>query len=72
MDLQLNPDLESRLALRAAQQCLPLNEVVQGMLASCLQEEDRLRAAVERGESALARGEFLPHEQVGERLHRFF
>jgi predicted transcriptional regulator len=33
-------------------------------------EEDRFAEAVKRGEDALERGEYLSHEQVGERLRR--
>jgi predicted transcriptional regulator len=35
------------------------------------QEEDRFVEAVRRGEAALASGESLTHEQVGDRLRRF-
>jgi hypothetical protein len=34
-------------------------------------EEARLVEAVHRGEEALQRGEYLTHEQVGQRLQRF-
>ena len=34
-------------------------------------EESRFIEAVRRGEEALQRGEYLTHEQVGERLERF-
>ena len=35
------------------------------------EEEDRFVEAVKRGEAALERGEFLSHEQMGDRLRRF-
>ena len=35
------------------------------------EEEARSVAAVKRGEDALQRGEYLSHEQVGQRLQRF-
>lgn len=41
------------------------------VVARYFEEEDRFIDAVQRGEAALERGEFLTHEQVGERLRRF-
>jgi predicted transcriptional regulator len=43
---------------------------VQDVVAHYLDEEDRFVQAVKRGEDALDRGEYLTHEQVGERLRR--
>jgi len=71
MDVQFTPDLQARLTERAAQQGVNPNEVVQDVVARYFKEEDRFIAAVKRGEAALDRGEFLTHEQVGERLRRF-
>jgi predicted transcriptional regulator len=39
-------------------------------VAEYFDEELRFADAVQRGEDALARGEYLTHEQVGERLDR--
>ena len=36
-----------------------------------LDEEARFAEALKRGEEALDRGEYLSHEQVGQRLQRF-
>jgi predicted transcriptional regulator len=44
---------------------------VQDVVARYFDEEDRFIEAVKRGEAALERGEFLTHDQVGERLRRF-
>jgi predicted transcriptional regulator len=41
------------------------------VLASYFEEEARFVEAVKRGEDALQRGEYLTHEQVGQRLQRF-
>ncbi len=38
--------------------------------ALCLLEEMRFTEAVNRGEAALDRGEYLTHEQLGERIQR--
>jgi len=71
MEVQFNPDLQARLKQRAAQQGVNPNEVVQDVVARYFAEEDRFVETVKRGEAALERGEFLTHEQVGERLRRF-
>jgi predicted transcriptional regulator len=71
MEVQFNPDLQARLTERAAQKGVKPNEVVQDVVARYFEEEDRFVEAVKRGEAALERGEFLSHEQVGERLRRF-
>jgi predicted transcriptional regulator len=63
--------MQARLSQRATQQGVNLNDVVQEVVARYFEEEDRFVQAVQRGEAALERGEFLTHEQVGERLRRF-
>ncbi|HZQ95466.1 MAG TPA: hypothetical protein VFA67_10690 [Candidatus Sulfotelmatobacter sp.] len=40
-------------------------------MARYFAEEDRFIEAVKRGEAALKHGDYLTHEQVGERLRRF-
>jgi predicted transcriptional regulator len=71
MEVQFSPEVEARLAERAARHCLSPDEVVRDVVASYFQEEDRFIEAVKRGEAALERGESLSHEQVGDRLRRF-
>lgn len=71
MEVQFTPDLQARLAQRAAEKGLNPTEVVQDVVSRYFEEEDRFVEAVKRGEAALERGEFLTHEQVGERLRRF-
>jgi predicted transcriptional regulator len=41
------------------------------VLTRHFEEEARFVEAVKRGEEALQRGEYLTHEQVGQRLQRF-
>jgi predicted transcriptional regulator len=67
MDIEFNPDLQARLAQRAAQQGIQLKEVVQDVVARYFEEEDRFVESVKRGEAALERGESMTHEQVGGR-----
>jgi predicted transcriptional regulator len=71
MDVHFTPDLQARLKERANEHGCDLGEVVQEVVARYFAEEDRFVEAVNRGEAALERGEFLTHEQVGERLRRF-
>jgi predicted transcriptional regulator len=68
MEVHFNSDLQIRLTQRATQQGRDLDETVQEVVARYFEEEDRFVEAVKRGEAALERGEFLTHEQVGERL----
>ena len=71
MEVHFNPDVEARLTRRAAQQGHNLDETVQDVVARYFEDEDRFAEAVSIGEAALERGEFLTHEQVGNRLQRF-
>lgn len=71
MEVHFSPDLQARLIQRATHEGLNVDEVVQDVVARYFEEEDRFTQAVKRGEAALERGEFLSHEQVGERLGRF-
>ena len=71
MEVHFSPDLQARLQQRASEHGRDLGEVVQDVVARYFAEEDRFVEAVKRGEAALERGEFLTHEQVGERLRRF-
>jgi predicted transcriptional regulator len=71
MEVQFTPEVEAKLAERAARQSLKPDEVVQDVVSRYFQEEDRYVEAVRRGEAALERGEYLTHEQVGNRLRRF-
>ena len=69
--MQFAPDVHAKLTQRATQQGRNPDEVVQDVVARYFEEEDRFVEAVKRGEAALERGEFMTHEQVGERLRRF-
>ena len=71
MEVQFTPEVQARLNQRATQEGMKPDEVVSDVVASYFKEEDRFVEAVKRGEAALERGEFLSHEQVGDRLRRF-
>lgn len=71
MEVYFHPDLEARLLQRAKQEGDNLEETIQDVVARYFEEEDRFIEVVKNGEASLERGEFLTHEQVGERLRRF-
>lgn len=70
MELHLTGELEAKLTDSAAKQGREPDELVQDVLTRYLEEEARFVEAVKRGEDALERGEYLTHEQVGERIER--
>ena len=71
MELHVTGELEAKLTHSAASQGRDPDELVHDVLVRYFEEEGRLIEAVKRGEEALHRGEYLTHEQVGERLQRF-
>jgi len=71
MEVHFTPEQEAKLAQSAAQQGREPDELVQQVVARYFDEESRFVDAVRRGEEALQRGEYLTHEQVGQRLERF-
>jgi predicted transcriptional regulator len=71
MEVLFTPELEARLARSAAHQGRNPDELVKQVVARYFDEESRFVDAVNRGESALMNGEYLIHEQVGQRLGRF-
>jgi predicted transcriptional regulator len=71
MEVHFPPELEAKLTHSAAQQGRNADELVQEILTRDFEEETRFIEAVSLGEEALLRGEYLTHDQVGQRLHRF-
>ena len=71
MEVHLPQELEAKLARSAAEQGRNTDELVQDAVSRYFDEESRFVEAVRRGEAALERGEYLTHEQVGQRLERF-
>ena len=71
MEVHFTPEQEARLAQSAAQRGRAPDELVQQVVTRYVDEESRFADAVGRGEQALERGEYLTHEQVGQRLERF-
>jgi predicted transcriptional regulator len=71
MEVYFPPELEERLADSAAKQGRNPDELVRDVVTRYFEEEARFVDAVAGGEEALRRGEYLTHEQVGQRLPRF-
>jgi predicted transcriptional regulator len=71
MEVHVTGELEAKLTHSAAQQGRNPDDLVQDVLASYFEEEARFIEAVTRGEDAFEHGEYLTHEQVGQRLQRF-
>ena len=71
MEVHFPPELEAKLADSAARQGRNPEELVREVLTRHFEEETRFVEAVRLGEEGLRRGEYLTHEQVGQRIHRF-
>jgi predicted transcriptional regulator len=71
MEVHFTPELEAKVAESAVQQGRNPEELVQEVVARHFEEESRFIEAVKWGEEALQRGEYLTHEEVGQRLGRF-
>jgi predicted transcriptional regulator len=71
MELHVTGELEAKLTDSAAKRGRNPDELVQDLLTRYFEEEARFVEAVKPGDAALERGEYLTHEQVGERLRRF-
>ena len=71
MEVHFPPELEAKLTRSAAQQGRNPGELLQDVVTRYFEEEARFTEAVRLGEEALQRGEYLTHEQAGDRLQRF-
>ncbi len=71
MEVHFKRELEAKLEQSAARQGRKPDELVQEVVSQYFDEESRFIEAVNRGEEAVERGEYLSHEEVGRRLERF-
>lgn len=71
MEVHFPAEIEAMLTHLAAQQGLAPDDLAREIVTRYFEEEARFVKAVKRGEDALRRGEYLTHEQVGQRLRRF-
>jgi predicted transcriptional regulator len=72
MEVQLTPEQEQQLAELATHKGQAADALAKAVLGQYLEDEARFTAAVELGETALERGDYLTHEQVGARLEKLF
>ncbi len=70
MEVPLTADQLSQLAQVAKAKGRSADDLAQEVLSRYLEEEARFVEAVKLGEAQLERGEYLTHEQVGERIGR--
>ena len=72
VEVHLSPEQPQLLMQLAAQRGRYADALAQEAISRYLAEEARFVEAVKLGEEALERGEYLTHEQVGQRLDRLF
>ena len=70
MEVPLTEDQITQLAQVAKAKGRTTDELAQEVLARYLEEEARFVEAVRLGEAQLERGEYLSHEEVGQRIKR--
>jgi predicted transcriptional regulator len=72
MEVHLTPEQQHQLAELASHRGRDADAIAQEAISRYLAEESRFTEAVNLGEAAWERGEYLTHEQVGKRLDRLF
>ena len=68
MEVHLTPEQQHQLAELAAHRGRDADALAQEAISRYLAEEARFIEAVKLGEEALDRGEYLTHEQAGQRV----
>jgi predicted transcriptional regulator len=71
MEVQFTAEQEAQLAQLATKAGTDAAHLVKDAVLRLLEDDARFVEAVNRGEDALNRGEYLTHDQVGQRLQRF-
>jgi predicted transcriptional regulator len=71
MELHFTPEQQARIAQMATKAGTDPEHLVRNAVLRLLDEDARFVDAVTRGEAALERGQFLAHEEVGDRLRRY-
>jgi predicted transcriptional regulator len=72
MEVHFNSDLQTKLNRVAAESNSDPNGYVQQLVEHYLDHGAWFRQAVKNGLEQLDRGEYLTHEEVGERIERMF
>jgi predicted transcriptional regulator len=72
MEVHFNSDLETKVNRVAAENRSGADEYVQQLVEHYVDHDAWFRQKVRRGLEQLDRGEYLTHEEVGERIERMF
>lgn len=72
MEVHFSPTLETRLNRIASENGSATEEYVEQLVESYLDHDAWFRRKVSAGLEQLDRGEFLTHDEVGERIERMF
>jgi len=72
MEVHCGPGLETKLNQAAADSGSDADRYVQQLVESYLDHDAWFRRKVSQGLEQLDRGEYLTHEEVGERIERMF
>jgi predicted transcriptional regulator len=72
MEVNLNPELQARLARVAGENNRGVEEYIQQLVEHYLDHDAWFRQQVKTGLEQLDRGEFVSHEDVGARLNQMF
>ncbi len=70
MEVRLQPEKEAQLAQIAAQRGLKIDELAQQVLSRYLEDDTRFIEAVNLGLAAADRGEFVEHDEVGNKIQQ--
>jgi predicted transcriptional regulator len=72
MEVNLSPELQSKLAHIAAENNSGAEEYVRQLIEHYLDHDAWFRQKVKTGLGQLARGEFVTHEEIGARIDLMF
>jgi predicted transcriptional regulator len=70
MEVNLNPELQAKLARVASENNRGVEEYVQQLVEHYLDHDEWFRQQVKKGLDQLDHGEFVSHEEVGLRLNQ--
>lgn len=72
MEVRISPELEQKINRLAEQQGRDSDSVVREALERFVDHDEWFLREVEKGMAAATRGEFVEHEEIGNRISRRF
>ena len=72
MEVNLSPELEAKLNLKAAEQGRDAQSLLQEAVERLVSYDEWFIREVEKGLAAADRGEFVDHEEIGKLIDRRF